>query len=107
MVGVTGKMDWAGAHRRDLAKRPNTEKRRISKWADKILTKDASSAPFCKTVNEQTGKPAYRVRKHDTSRGVHIVVGADCLWNTTPGVRQVHTFKNAAAAHAGGFPSVT
>lgn len=41
--------------------------------------------------------------KADTSGGIWITVGADCPWNTTPGVRQVHHFKNREEARKAGF----
>jgi hypothetical protein len=47
--------------------------------------------------------PAHRRNKQ---REVFITVGADCPWNTTPGVRQSHHFESVEAAHRAGFTAV-
>lgn len=39
------KLDWEQANRRDAAKRPDREKKRISAWADKILGLKGPEAP--------------------------------------------------------------
>lgn len=37
---------------------------------------------------------------------IWITVGADCPWNTTPGVRQVHCFHSIEEAETAGFTGV-
>lgn len=45
-------------------------------------------------------------RKPATKREIWITVGANCPWNTTPGVRQVHCFRSVEEAHKAGFTKV-
>lgn len=64
----------------------------------------ADGKPYSR-VSFDGDKHPYRQRKHARSREVWIVIGADCPWNTTPGVRQVRHFPSPAAARKAGFPS--
>ena len=76
--------------------------RAIERAADRILN---PKPPASRVEFESLRKP-YRQRKHNASAETLITVGADCPWNSTPGVRQVHCFKSVAEAHAAGFASV-
>jgi len=97
------KMNWDMRNREARARKPDISGHRVSARADRILT---SAPPQSKVANDH-GKKSYRVRKHQQGpREVWIVVGADCPWNTTPGVRQIHHFESVEAAHRAGFTSV-
>ena len=85
------RLNWSKARQR---KSPNLSPDRMERAADRFLS--AREAPMKTTHKPRPAKAA----------DIWITVGADCPWNSTPGVRQVHNFRSVREAREAGFADV-